>query len=733
MKIDLSDCKLLVVSILIALLSACGDSEWNNPYPKEHAGQNIQYESFSERPKHLDPVRSYSSNEYRFLGQIYEPPLQYHYLKRPYELEPLTALKIPELTLFNKQGKRIPKDTAPSEVDHSIYTIRIRPGIQFQPHPAFVINDSGGFRYHRLTDEELEDIHRLSDFEFVSQREVNAADYVYQIKRIAQPSLHSPILGIMGQYIDGLKELSKNIKKEEEKFKKQGEEHPFIDLDKFDLSGVKILDRYTYQIKIKGLYPQLIYWLSMPFFAPMPKEAIQFYSQPGLIDKNIVLDWYPVGSGAYMLSENNPNKQMVLEKNPNFRGVKYPREGELEDEKNGLLQDAGKMMPFIDKVIYKLEKESIPYWNKFLQGYYDVSAVNSESFDQAISFEGDGEAQLSDEMAQKGIRLSTSIAASVYYMGFNMLDPVIGGKSDRARKLRQAIAIAVDYEEYISIFANGRGVAAQGPIPPGIFGFKEGEAGINPYVYNWENGKPKRKNIDEAKQLLASAGYTDGIDEKTGKPLVLYYDVTGSGPDSKAVFNWYRKQFKKLDIQLTVRNTDYNRFQDKMHKGTAQIFSWGWNADYPDPENFLFLLYGPNSKVKVNGENAANYSNAEFDLLFNKMKNMPSGEARQKVIDDMISIIRKDTPWLFGFNPKGFGLFHKWFKNAKPNLMAHNTLQYKRIDPQLRNQKRAEWNQPIVWPIIVLFIILIIGTIPAVATYKQREHSALKTKTQRVA
>jgi oligopeptide transport system substrate-binding protein len=70
--------------------------------------------------------------------------------------------------------------------------------------------------------------------------------------------------------------------------------------------------------------------------------------------------------------------------------------------------------------------------------------------------------------------------------------------------------------------------------------------------------------------------------------------------------NWMRKQFAKLGIELVVRATDYNRFQEKMRKGTAQVFMWGWNADYPDPENFFFLLYGPNRKVD-GGENAANY------------------------------------------------------------------------------------------------------------------------------
>ena len=58
------------------------------------------------------------------------------------------------------------------------------------------------------------------------------------------------------------------------------------------------------------------------------------------------------------------------------------------------------------------------------------------------------------------------------YMGFNMLDPVVGGASERARKLRLAISIAIDQEEFISVFQNGRGVPAMHPIPPGITGYR---------------------------------------------------------------------------------------------------------------------------------------------------------------------------------------------------------------------------------------------------------------------
>src|SRR5574338_373288 len=75
-------------ALCLALLAACDGQIWNNPYPASQAGANILYSAFTERPKHLDPVQSYASNEYTFIAQIYQPPLQYHYLKRPYELIP---------------------------------------------------------------------------------------------------------------------------------------------------------------------------------------------------------------------------------------------------------------------------------------------------------------------------------------------------------------------------------------------------------------------------------------------------------------------------------------------------------------------------------------------------------------------------------------------------------------------------------------------------------------------
>lgn len=711
-----------IVIAFVIFAAGCGnDGVWNNPYPAGDSEKNILYSSFEERPKHLDPVRSYSSNEYSIIANIYEPPLQYHYLKRPYELTTLTATHVPVPVFTDEEGKTLPGDTPADQVAWSVYDIEIQPGILYQPHPALARVDQH-YIYHDLTSADLTDIYTLSDFKETGTRELLAEDYVYQIKRLAHPQTNSPIFGVMAEYLDGLAGYAKKLKQAYARAEETGESPVWLDLREYDLPGARVTGPYTYQVRIKGKYPQFKYWLAMPFFAPMPWEADYFHAQAGMKDKNLTLHWYPIGTGPYMLTENNPNLRMVLSRNPNFHGETYPTEGAVGDAEAGLLADAGKPIPFIDTEVKSLEVESIPRWNKFLQGYYDVSGIGSDTFDQAIDIGSSGDLTLSDDMRDKGIGLATSVAASTFYFGFNMLDKVVGHPAgEKGKYLRQAIAIAVDYEEFISIFMNGRGIAAQGPLPPGIYGYADGEGGINPITHVWQNGRPVRRSIEEAKALLARAGYPAGRDEKTGEILKLYYDTASRGPDSKSILNWWRKQFAKLGIELITRPTDYNRFQDKMQKGTAQMFSWGWNADYPDPENFLFLLYGPNSKAKYHGENAGNYSSPEFDRLFEQMKNMENSPERLEIIRQIIAILREDAPWLWGMHPKSYALYHDWYYNSKPNLMANNTLKYKRIDAVQRTGLRAQWNQPLTWPVWFIVIFFIVTAAPAIVSYRRRQ------------
>ena len=707
-----------LLPIVLALAAGCGESPWNNPYPAADAVSNTLYTSFAERPKHLDPVQSYAGNEYAFIANIYQPPLQYHYLKRPYELMPFGAEAVPRPVYLDAAGKKLPASASAERVAWSEYVIRIKKGVRYQPHPALAVDAAGKPRYHALTAADLRDIDTLGDFKHTGTRELEAADYVHQIKRLAHPRLHSPILQLMTGYVAGLKELADTLGKEVAGLPADAA----LDLTRHALAGARVIDRHTYAIRVHGKYPQFAYWLAMPFFAPVPPEADRFYDQPGMLKKNLTLDWYPIGTGPYMLTVNNPNRQMVLERNPYYGGETYPAEGEPGDAAAGLLADAGKPLPFIDKVVFSLEKEQIPYWNKFLQGFYDASGIASDTFDQAVQFSGQGDVTLSDDMAQRGIRLQTSLDPSVFYLGFNMLDPLVGGAGERARKLRQAISIAVDQEEFIAIFRNGRGVPAHGPIPPGIFGYREPDAaGINPYVYEWKDGQPQRKSIEYAKKLLAEAGYPNGRDAKTGETLLLHLDTTASGADSKSRLDWYIRQFEKLGVQLVIRATDFNRLQDKLRRGTAQLYFLGWNADYPDPENFLFLLHGPQARAKTQGENASNYSNPEFDVLFDRVKHMANGPERQAVIDRMIALLRHDAPWVWSFFPKDYTLHHAWVLNRKPNQLANNSLKYQRLDPALRAARRHEWNPPVLWPLALAVAVLALSLVPAIAAFRRRE------------
>jgi ABC-type oligopeptide transport system substrate-binding subunit len=152
----------------------------------------------------------------------------------------------------------------------------------------------------------------------------------------------------------------------------------------------------------------------------------------------------------------------------------------------------------------------------------------------------------------------------------------------------------------------------------------------------------------------------------------------------------------------------------------------GWRADYPDPENFMFLLHGPQSRVKTQGENASNYTNPQFDALFTQMRNMPSSPERQQIIDKMVEIFRRDAPWIGGYHRKSFGLFHGWLGNVKPNEMADNKLKYLKVDPARRAAARSEWNTPVVWPAMLLVLLLIASAVPAFRSYRRRERMAAR-------
>ncbi len=725
----LNNMRIAAALICLLMLAACSREPVNSPYVRGQENANVLYTAFTQRsPKYLDPASSYSTDETPFTYSIYEPLYTYHYLKRPYELIPLTAESIDQPVYLDENGNRLPDDVDGEKVAISQYDIKIKRDIWFQPHPAFARDPGGGYSYWPISKSELKGKNSITDFEYTASRELTAHDYVYAFRRLASPRVVSPIFGLLSGHIEGMREYGDKLKREQQQVREiygKDVKSEWLDLRDKPFSGVQALDDHTLRIRVLGKYPQFKYWLAMTFTAPIPWEADRFYNQPGMADRNLSLNTWPVGTGPYMLTESINNRRHVLQRNPNYRGEPYPCEGEEGDKEKGLLKDCGEPMPFIDRIEFSLEKESVPLTGKFLQGYYDMPEVGRGDYGVAMKVAAGDYVEKARLYSDRNIQIHSTTAAQQMYFGFNWLDPVVGRgdtaeQQERNRKLRHAISIAFDWEQFVSIFQNDQGKVAHGPVPPDVSGYRPLPEGMNPYVYDNIDGQVKRKPLEHAKHLLAEAGYPDGRHEETGEPLILYFDSAG-GAGSSAMLDWMRRQLKSINIELEIRATDYNRFQDKMRGGTAQMYMWGWVADYPDAENFLFLLYGPNAKASHGGENASNYQSDRFDELFNKMRYLDDGPIKDEIIHEMIDVVQNDAPWMFGYNPLSGGAWHGWVSNVKPTQMVRNTLQYYRIDPQLRAESIRKWNQPVLWPLLLLAALFLVLIAYTWRTAKKRE------------
>lgn len=704
----------VAIALLLPLLAALAGCN-NSPHPVGLEKTNTLINAFTERsPRYLDPTASYSNNETPYTMAVYEPLYGYHYLKRPYQLIPKAAERVVEPVYHDAAGKPLPKDAEPDQVAYSLYDVPIKRGIQFAPHPAFAKDEQGRYRYHDLKPGDVGARRSPMEFEHQGTRELTAEDYVYAVKRHGTTRIETPIFGIFSEYVIGLKEYAKTVQKADAELRAGTDpsalDKPFLDFRQWPLEGATAPDPYTLRLKIRGKYPQWKYWMALTFMAPVPWEADKFYAQPGMAANGLSLITWPVGTGPFMLTEYVQDRRHVMKRNPHFRGEPYPCEGAPGDQEAGLLADCGKTMPFVDMIVANIERERVPHKAKFAQGYLDVPEIERTDWGVEFSTDMNDSEAVTKLYTERGMKFPKTVDISNWYLGFNWLDPVVG-KGDtpeqqvKNRKLRQALSIAIDWEEgYGKVFLTKGGEAAHGPLPQGLFGSRHGTVeGHNPVTHKVVDGRVVRRSISEAKALLAEAGYPDGRDARTGRPLVLNYDYQRvPTPEIKAELDWMVRQFAKLGVQLEIRATDYNQFQEKMLKGRQQIFWWGWYADYPDPENFLFLLYGPNGKAKHEGENAANYDNPEFDRLYKQMQSLDDGPERLKVIDQMVDILRQDSPWAWGYFPYAAAAFQPWLHNGKPTILVRDLAKYYRIDPVMRAQRWEEWNHPVWWPLALL-------------------------------
>jgi ABC-type transport system substrate-binding protein len=288
-----------------------------------------------------------------------------------------------------------------------------------------------------------------------------------------------------------------------------------------------------------------------------------------------------------------------------------------------------------------------------------------------------------------------------------MNDPVIGTPAgERGRKLRQAMSLAIDVEEYTRVFSNGRGVPAQSPIPPGIFGYEEDYR--NPY---------RRLDLGRATALLREAGYPDGIDAVSGKPLHLSFDLGDTSTQGRLRFQFFVDQWARLGLDVEIAATNYNKFRQKVKEGAYQIFMWGWIADYPDPENFLFLLSGAMAQATSGGPNSANFDDPAFNERFLAMKNLENGPQRLAIIREIKAILERERPWIELYHRESYALYHAWMHNVKPAGLSLPAAKYVDVDPLQRSAMRERWNRPIRWPAYALAVLTAAIVIPGIQTY----------------
>jgi ABC-type transport system substrate-binding protein len=562
----------------------------------------------------FDPVFCNDQYSSSAQTQVYEGLCEFAYLKRPLALEPLLAESLPEVS-----------------EDGLVYTFKIRDAV-FQDDPCF----PGG-----------------------KGRKVTAQDFVRCWKRLmADPS--STGAWIFEGKIKGLDEWTKKAQdrvRRPDLFDRVNEhyavESPLMaPIMAEEVEGLRALDEKTLRVELTEPYPQFMWTTAMSFTVAYPHEAVEHY---GIDFMN-----HPVGTGAYRVEDYWIfDHKITFVRNPTWHGGTYPTEGAPGDRELGLLEDAGKKLPFLERIEFVTIVESQPRWLRFLSGNLDRVETEREIWEKAMTPRGD----LKKELSDLGVWVQKQPMADIAFTSFNMEDPVIGAPAgERGKKVRQAMSLAYDQALWIKVMRNGFwAVPAYGPVPPGIDGYVADVK--SPYV---------ERDVARAKKLLEEAGYPGG----RGLPT-LSYESNGSDAVSRTGNEIFRNCMKEIGIDVDIHSNTWDQFDDKVKKKAAQVFGMAWAADYPDAQNFLQLFYGPNESP---GPNNSNYKNPEYDKLYDAMKVMQPGPARDDVVRKMLGILNEDCPWNYTDHRIRYSYSRSWLKNYKYQDINPFLFKYYRVD-----------------------------------------------------
>ncbi|MCE5184610.1 MAG: ABC transporter substrate-binding protein [Planctomycetaceae bacterium] len=583
-----------------ALLSGCGK---DSPSGSEAVVLNQRLRA---KIQTLDPADVGDTNTDGVCKEFFDTLYQYHYLKRPYEIIPLAAAQMPEIS-----------------ADGLTWRIAVRKDVYFHDDPCF----AGG-----------------------KGRNLKAADFLYAWKRVADIRTRSKNWYIFDGKIVGLddfRQYTKSCPPEQVDYARR-------------VDGLTAPDDHTIEIKLVRPWPQLIFWLAHVPTAPIAHEAVERYG-PDIIK-------HPVGTGAFMLKQWHRGVYVEAVRNPNYYPAFYPTDGMPEDADAGLLADAGKRLPLIDRIIWRIMEEDQPRWLLLMKGDIDLNSIPKDNFAQAVGF---GK-ELTPQMKRLGMRLTTVDEPCTFWVEMNMQDPLICSN----KPLRYAIAHAIDRMRFIDLLWNGRGYPAYGFIPPAMKEYDESVKDGSHCVYD----------VNMACQYLKEAETLYG-----GKLPRFRLAMGGTDFIYKQMGQFLQRNLRDIGLDVQLEMFDWPTFLEKMTTGDLQLFFNGWMADYPDVESFLQIFYSKNAPWPNHGY----YNNPQFDAIYEEVSIMPDCPERVDLYRQAEKIVIEDMPCAFTYHRIGYIIYHDWLNNLKPDGYKSDTIgygysKYYRIDSQKRDAYRKQ-------------------------------------------
>jgi oligopeptide transport system substrate-binding protein len=459
-------------------------------------------------------------------------------------------------------------------------------------------------------------------------RTVKAQDFINQIKRLAFIPTKSGGHWLFDGKIKGFTKFRNAIGTD------------FSKMLSTSISGLTAPDDHTLVIELEKPYPQILYALSMAFSSPIPLEIIKKYENE--------LSNFEIGTGPFYLEKWNKSLDVILKRFPKYRKASFPRRGDRYANEKGLLEAAGKKIPFLDTIHFHIIKEAQTRWLNFLSDKIDVLVLNKDNHKTAITPMG----RLSKKLKKQNIELQTAPTLTYWWLAFNMKDKLLGQNLN----LRKAIAHAIDTEKYISVFTNNTAQKANSIYPPGIPG------------YNPSDQLPYKHNIEKAKAYLKLAGYPEGKDLPT-----LNYDVRGNSTTNRQMGEFIQKELIKIGIVVNIQINSFPEFLKKLKTGQLQFWLGGWAMDYPDAENIAQLLISSN---KPPGPNGTSFSDKNVDEYYNQLALMKDDAHKFDLMKEIQNKVNEKLPWVMLYYSRNYIVHHSRLKNYRYSDIIYNFFKY---------------------------------------------------------